>query len=121
MSIPEGGTFKMDTAAQGQSPAPLEPEQPQASNTWARLGIFIGFAVAFIVITVQFIPSGLSSDQISKSAEQITSLALKAALAGWAFSWAISGKWLTLKKTMLIALVLYAGLGLWLYFGVSAN
>ena len=108
----------MNDAMQGQSPAPERKESPQGSNTWVRLGIFVGFAVVFIVVALQLIPTG-TNEKIERSSELITKIALQAALAGWGLCWAISGKWLTLKITMLIALVLYSGLGLWLWHLIS--
>jgi hypothetical protein len=108
----------MNDASQGQAPAPVQPEEQRVgSNTWARLGIFGAFAVVFVIVSSQFlIPAGAN---VEKSVETITRMALQAGLGGWALCWTISGKWLTLKKTALIAAAIYVGLGLWVWYSAS--
>lgn len=103
---------QMNNAAQDQSSV-ADQASRSGSNTWVRLCIFLGFAVAFIVVAIRLIPSGAD---VERSVELTTRIALQAGLAGWALCWTIAGKWLTLKKTALIALSIYIGIGFWLWY-----
>src|SRR6266478_165790 len=96
----------------GQSPysAHVSEESPEAlakkegTPSGAILGIFLVTAVA---LEASFLALRQTSNV--KIVEQLTSLVLTSALAGWGLLTAISGRWLTLKRVFLIAGVFYVG------------
>ena len=78
-------------------------EIPVGTSRWVILGIFLAMAFA---LEASFL--GLRQTSNEKIVESLTKLVLSSALAGWGVLLAISGRWLTLKRVLLIAGAFYA-------------
>ena len=81
----------------------IVPERKGTSG-WVILGIFL--AVAFAMEASFLALRQTSNEEI---VYHLTELVLYSALAGWGLLLAVSGRWLTLKRVLLIAGVFYVG------------
>jgi hypothetical protein len=80
-----------------------EPKRQKAKTSrWARLGIFLGVALLSAIVASTVFVKGDST-----TIESLTSASLKLGLAAWAISEAVAGQWLTLRRTLVAAIVLY--------------
>ena len=80
-----------------------EPKLEKAkASRWARLGIFLGVALLSAIVAAAVFVKGDST-----TIENLTSASLKLGLAAWAISEVVAGRWLTLRRTLVAAIVLY--------------
>jgi hypothetical protein len=104
--------LKQEIQVRGRQSSPLnvgereivqEPKREKAkASRWARLGIFLGVALLSAIVAAAVFVKG-----DSPTIESLTSASLKLGLAAWAISEVVAGWWLTLKRTLVAALVLY--------------
>ncbi len=85
-----------------------KPEKPVRLR-WARLGIFMGMAIASAIVA-SFVFFKGHSTTVEGLTENFTKLSLQLGLAAWAVSEVVAGRWLTLKRTAIGAVALY-GIG----------
>jgi hypothetical protein len=82
------------------------------SPWWGRLLVFLAWSaagLAFVLITFGRTLNGTAAETF---AEATTRMFLYAAFAGWGITQVIAGRWLTIKRTIIIATVMYAiGIG----------
>jgi hypothetical protein len=80
-----------------------EPKREKAgASRWARLGIFLGVALLSAIVAAAVFVKGDST-----TIEGLTSASLKLGLAAWAVSEAVARRWLTLRRTLIVAIALY--------------
>jgi len=96
----------------GPSPSPAQASaestetlaKKEGTSGWVILGIFLVMAFALLA---NFLSVRQTSDE--KLVELLTRGVLSFALAGWAFTRVIAGRWLTPKRVLLIAGAFYLG------------
>lgn len=80
------------------------PSHRQAgSSRWVRLGIFVILGIASGVTIALAFHSKLNP----KAEEILGQMSVFFALAGWGITEVIAGRWLTLKRTWTIAIIMY--------------
>jgi len=90
-------------ATVGEGEIVQEPKGEKAkASRWARLGIFLGVALLSAVVAAAVLVKGDST-----TIESLTSASLKLGLGAWAISEAVAARWLTLRRTLVAAIVLY--------------
>jgi hypothetical protein len=102
--VPSSDLGQSPTSAHVSEESPEARAKKEGTPSGAILGIFLVMAVA---LEASFLAVRQTSNV--KIVEQLTSLVLTSALAGWGLLTAISGRWLTLKRVFLIAGVFYVG------------
>jgi len=91
-----------------QTELAVEPKPNKArASRWARLGIFLCVALASAIIAAVVFVKG-DSTSVADLTEKLTSVSLKLGLAAWAVSEVVAGRWLTLKRTWIVAIALYS-------------
>jgi hypothetical protein len=90
-------------------PAEASEDTPAngGSSWWARLLVFFIWSAAGLTFVLTVFGQRLSGIAAEKFAESTTQMFLYSALAGWGITGVIAGRWLTIKRTMIIATVLY--------------
>jgi hypothetical protein len=92
-----------------QVPAEVSEGAPikAASSWWGRLMVFITWSTAGLTFILVAFGRDLKGEAAGAFAYHTTQMFLNLALAGWALTWVIAGRWLTIKRTMIIATVMY--------------
>ncbi len=112
---------KRQITMSNDSPEAKEPAEASedasargGSSWWGRLLVFLAWSaagLAFVLITFGRTLAGTSAEAF---AETTTRMFFYAAFAGWGITQIIAGRWLTIKRTIIIATVMYViGIG-WL-------
>jgi hypothetical protein len=81
-------------------------ENPPASSWWARLIIILLFSFAGLIIYLFVVEASHAGDQ-EKFAESTTKMFLYSALALWGMSQTFASRYLTIKRTVIVAAIFY--------------
>jgi hypothetical protein len=97
------GPPEEETAAE----APEGPPAKSSSSRLWRLLVFFIWSAAGLTFVLTVFGQRLSGIAAEKFAEATTQMFLYSALAGWGITEVVAGRWLTIKRTMIIATVMY--------------
>lgn len=100
-------------------------EQPEGtprhggSSSWARMLVFLALSAVGLAAVLVAFGTKLEGTAAEAFAEATTKMFLYAAFAGWGITQVVAGRWLTIKRTIIIAAAIYAvGIG---YFAVMQH
>lgn len=104
-STAEGGTLLQRPAKKANEPQKYEQEKHQTSR-WARLGIFLGVALTSAILAAfVFVKDSSSATDLT---ERLTKLSLTLGFAVWGLGELVAARWLTIKRTCIVAVALYS-------------
>jgi hypothetical protein len=87
-------------------------EDPPAASWWARLIIILLWSCAGLFVFLFIVEANYSGDQ-EKLGESATKMFLYSALALWGMSQTFASRYLTIKRTMIVATIFYTiGIGM---------
>lgn len=106
MAVRGLGDKDVEAQAEHVSRGAIPPAKRPVASRWARLGIFMAVAFASAIMFSLVFFKG-DSATVESLTERSTKISLQVGLAGWALSEVVAGRWLTLKRTVIVAIALH--------------
>ncbi|MGD0631771.1 MAG: hypothetical protein ABR987_20765 [Terracidiphilus sp.] len=92
---------------EGSAEGPEDAKVKAGSSWGGRLLVFLAWSAVGLTLVLIAFGRGLSSEAAGAFAYHTTQMFLSLALAGWGITGVVAGRWLTIKRTMIIATIMY--------------